>query len=248
MGSYLEIKILDYKKMNLKGSTVIDGMPSSGLGSTILANYLIGKRNLDQIAAVDSEDFPPISMVYDGKPKYPARIYASAKDKLAVFLSELRPQINLDRAIAKSIISWAKKHNCSRIISAHQLLLDEATESDFDLAIYGVGSTDNARQQLSSAGIEQLETGMITGIPGILLNEGRWLNFDVCVIVVFALPETANIRIAATLIEPVKKMLPNIDIDVKPLIKQAEKIKERLKVLQKQAQPVITSTTPKLYT
>lgn len=248
METLSEIKILEYKKMNLNDSTVIDGIPSSGLGSTILANYLIGQRNLDQIAAVDSEDFPPISMIYDSKPKYPARIYAGEVDRLAVFLSELRPQIKLDRSVAKSIMSWAKKQNCNRIISTHQLPLDEATESNFNLAIYGVGSTDSARRQLKDAGIEELQIGMITGIPGVLLNEGRWLNFDVCVIVIFALPETANIRIAATLIDPVKRLIPNVDIDVKPLLEQAEKIEERLKVLRKQAQPVMPSTTPKLYT
>jgi uncharacterized protein len=242
-----EIKFLEYKKVNLKGSTLVDGMPSSGLGSTILANYIVGQRGLDQVAAVDCEDFPPVSMIYDAKPKFPARIYASEADRLAVILSELKLHVKLDRSMAKSIISWVKQQNCNRIVTSQQLPLDKDTESEYNLKIYGVGSTDGAREQLKNAGIEQLQMGMITGIPGILLNEGRWQNFDVCVVVVFALPDTANIRIAATLIDPINKLMPNVEIDVKPLVKQAEEIEERLKVIRRQAQPVVSST-PKLYT
>jgi len=243
-----EIRILEYKKVNLRDATVIDGIPSSGLGCTILANYLIGQKNLDQIAAVDSEDFPPISMVYDSKPKYPARIYASEADKLAVFLAEFRPLLKLDRSIAKSILLWAKKQGCVKIVSTHQFVLDEEAESGLNLAVYGVGSTDNARKQLTDAGVTLLGNGVITGLPGVLLNEGRWMNFDICTLIVGVQPRTTNVRIAATLIGHVMKLLPNVKVDVKPLTEEAERIEERLRMLRKQASPVEPPQTPQLYT
>lgn len=71
------IEIRKFKDIDLKGATIIEGFPSVGLVGTIVATYLIDYLKLDQICAVDSEGFPPTSMIYVTKPKFPARIYAS---------------------------------------------------------------------------------------------------------------------------------------------------------------------------
>jgi len=91
--------------MDLTDGVVIEGFPSVGLVTTIAATYLISSLKLDQMAAMDSAWFPPVSMIYAEKPKFPARIYASARDKIAVCLSEFTPTIYLDRFIARSILS-----------------------------------------------------------------------------------------------------------------------------------------------
>jgi uncharacterized protein len=234
----LKIEIRDFKKMDLEGAMVVDGFPSVGLVSTIVATHLISNLHLDQIAALDSEHFPPISMVYDSKPKFPARIYASESVKLAVFLAEFTPAPQLARDIAKTMLSWTREHYCSLIVSPVGIPMEEKPETPEKIEPLGVGSSERARQRLAKSGIEQLRVGIIGGISGILLNEGRWSNFDVISLTVKAHRQYPDARAAAKVIEAVNKLKPELKIDTKPLLDQAEEIENRLKILRQQAAPV----------
>src|SRR5216110_3570459 len=93
------IQIYELKRMDLRGATVIDGFPSVGLVSSIVANYLINALNLVQIGIMDSVYFPTVAMVRDGQPMNPVRIYAGPKmddrDQIVVFISEFQPPPNL---------------------------------------------------------------------------------------------------------------------------------------------------------
>lgn len=83
---------------------------------------------------------------------------------------------------------------------------------------------------------------MITGITGILLNEGRRMDFDVITLVAEVRPDIPDARAAAKVIEVIDKIVPTIKIDVKPLYKEAEKIEGFIKKLREQAK---RATEPK---
>ena len=117
----IDIEIRKFKDMNLTGGTVLEAFPSVGLVSTIASSYLISTLDLDQICALESEHFPPMSMVYATKPKFPARIYAREDLKLAVFISEFPPHTMLHRPLAKRLLSWTMDQGCRRILSLEGL-------------------------------------------------------------------------------------------------------------------------------
>src|SRR5207247_11306347 len=75
-GTMEGIQIYELKRMDLRGATVIDGFPSVGLVSSIVANYLINALNLTQIGIMDSIYFPTVALVRDGQPTNQVRIYA----------------------------------------------------------------------------------------------------------------------------------------------------------------------------
>ena len=243
----IEVEIRKFKDMNLKGGTIIEGFPSVGLASTIASNYLIGTLDLDQICALESNYFPPISMIYAKKPKFPARVYASEKHKLAVFLSEFTPPPNLSRPLAMELLKWAKEQGCIRIISPEGLRIEGVLKEEREPMVWGVGSTDEAREQLKKCGIEQLEAGMIAGVAGVLLNEGRWRGFDIISLLVEARPNIPDARAAAKLIEAIDKLLPNVKIEIKPLYEKAGNIEGHLKKLREQAEPVMQEPLPGMY-
>jgi len=234
----MSLEIKEFKKMKLNGATVIDGFPSISLINTIAANYLVSTLNLDQIVALDSDMFPAVSMIYASKPKFPARIYASEDFKIVVFLSEFRILPNLYRPLAKILFDWAKNQNCSLIISPVEWPMELFTASEEDLVVQGVGSTDRARNRLTSNGIKQLSFGMIPGISGLLINEGKWANFDVISLVVPVHPEMPDVKAAVKVVEVIDKLIPEIEIDIASLYQEAEKIAERIKALRRQAKPV----------
>lgn len=232
-----EITIYPFKDFDLKGATVINGFPTAGLASAIIANYLIGALKLDQIAALDSLDFPPVSMIYDGKPKFPARIYGDEKSKIAVFLSEFTPLSYLVRPLANVMFDFIEKKKCSRIIAPEAMHIH-----DGNYEIYGVGSTDSARKAIDKLGIKQISHGIIAGVSGVLLNEGRRRNFDVITMLAPVKPDIPDARAAAIMIENISKAI-KIKIDVEPLNQEAERIEKRIKNLREQSKVATKQST-----
>ncbi|TLZ50164.1 MAG: hypothetical protein E6K18_07430 [Methanobacteriota archaeon] len=60
-GMMAEIDVRKFKDVDLKGGTVFAALPSVGLVSTIAATYMISALKMDQIMALDADDFPPPS-------------------------------------------------------------------------------------------------------------------------------------------------------------------------------------------
>lgn len=115
------------------------------------------------------------------------------------------------------------------------------------VVIQGVGSTDRTRQMLKDNGISQLDFGVVPGITGALLNEGRWTAADVIALIVEAYSEIPDARAAAAMVEAIDKLLPQIDLNVSPLYAEAEKIESRLKTLREQAKPAQSPIRPTPY-
>ncbi|MFQ5909784.1 MAG: proteasome assembly chaperone family protein [Thermoplasmata archaeon] len=236
----VEIEVRKFKDFDLRGGTVVEGFPTVGLVSTIACSYMISALNLDQICALESEHFPPVSMIYSAKPKFPARIYAREDIKLAVFITEFPLPTTLHRPIARSILSWAAEQGCERVICLEGLPAEHIEEnlSREGPMVWGVGSTDEAREELARNGIEQLEVAMISGVSGVLLNEGRWRNIQVESLLAEARPEFPDAHAAAELVKAADLLIPEVEIDLEPLYEQAKEIEESYRKLEQQAKPV----------
>lgn len=243
----IEIEIREFKKHDIQGGIVVDGLPNIGLVSPIFSSYLVGALQLDQIACLDSEYFPPASMIFAGKPKFPARIYAGANPRLAVFVAEFTPPPVLDRPLAKRIFSWTIEQKASMIITSVPIPVLEDDGADNDAPVLGVGSTQRAREMLAKASVGKFDIGIITGTPGVLLNEGRWANFDVIALIVKAHPTAPDHRAAAKIIEALGKLIPAMKIDVGPLYEEATRIEATLKTIRAQASKAQTHPQENMY-
>ena len=234
-----EVEVRTFKEVDLKGGTVVAAFPSVGLVSTIAATYLITTLPFDQVTALESADFPSLSMIYAKKPKFPARVYASHAQKLAVFICEMPLPMATHRPVAYALMKWARDHGCRQIVPLEGLPADLDAPMPDEPSVWGVGSTDRARAELEKRGIAQLETGMITGVTGILLNEGRWRDADVIALLAearFAFPDA---RAAVGLVRVLDILLPDISIDLTPLQEQAKALEEHLTRLKEQAKPLV---------
>ena len=244
------VEIRRFRELDLSGGVVIEAFPSVGLVSAIVGTYIISSLELDQIAAMDSPWFPPVSMIYAQKPKFPARIYATGRHKIAVCLSEFTMPAYLDRSIAKSILSWANEERCSLVISLCGISVsDEKAKRQGDgVSVLGVGTTDQARQILMDNGISQLDFGVVPGITGALLNEGKLNAANVIALIVEADSEVPDARAAALMVEAIDMLLPQIDLEVSPLYVEAEEIESRLRIVREQAKPARSPIRPSPYT
>lgn len=235
-----DLQVHEFEDVDLQGATIIDGFPSVGLVSTITANYLIDVLELQQIGIMDSKFFPTVSIVRNGVPLYPVRIYAGKG--VCVFISEFQPAPKLIRPIAETILAFAKRKGASTIISPEGLVLDQEGEGSEEVAVYALGSTAQTRELLTKHAIEQFGNGIITGVSGVLLNLGKKEGLNAISILAEANPNYPDARAAAKVIEAIDKLLPHIHIDVKPLYTEAENIEKTLRMMQKQAAPAQSHT------
>ncbi len=236
-----DIKIYEFKRIDLKGATVIDGFPSVGLVSSIAANYLIKVLDMEHIGIMDSVQFPTVSLIRDAKPLSPVRIYAGRKerngDQIVAFISEFQAPPNLIRPIAYGMVEWAMEQKCKMIVSPEGLVVDPELRDSAEISdvVFGIASTVRGRELLKQHGIQSFEEGVISGVAGVLLNEGRKRDFDVMTLLAEAHPDFPDAKAAALVLEAIDELLLGIDFDAKPLFEEASRIEEHIREIQKQA-------------
>lgn len=224
---YPKIRIRELKKLELEGGYLIDGFPSVGFSSAIATESMIHTSQFELGGVIDSESFPPISVVKDGKPNFPTRIFVNENLKVGIFLSYLTLDQSLHRVTAKTMLSWAKKHKIKLIVSSVAIKSPNGNEE-----MIGIGSTESARNKVKEAGLKVLEHGTVPGIPGMLLNEGSISGQDVIVIIFHTDGEGPDFKSSAQLCMAMSKLIPGATCDISSLQKEAEKAEITIKEAQ----------------
>ncbi len=228
----MKIDIRELKDVNLKGGTVIDGIPGVGLANAIASECIIESLQLEPVAIIDSDMFPSMSTIYKSKPYFPTRIHANEELKLAIFISELTLKEPLLKGVGKAIIQWAQEHQCSTVLSVAGLPVDEAEHANNSMDVLGVGSSERAVKKIEEKKITVLEYGAVTGIPAVLLNEGKLTDIDVIVFLIKVLKDVPDFRAAALVSEILSKFAPSCHCDTASLVIEAEKVEKRLKKIR----------------
>ena len=218
------IRIKELKKINLENGYLIDGFPSVGFSSAIATESMIHTSQFELAGIIDSDSFPPISIIKNGKPNYPTRIFLNQDLKVAAFLSYLTLDQSLHRVTAKTMLKWAKKHKIGLIVSSVAI---KAPEGINEMIV--VGNTDSARKKINDAGLKVLEHGTIPGIPGMLLNEGSLSEQDVVVIIFHTGGTGPDFKSSTQICNVISQLIPGVSCDIPQLQKEAEKAEEAIK-------------------
>ncbi len=246
------VRIYEIKRVDVEGAIVIDGFPSVGLVSSIVANYLIDTLEMEQIGIVESPAFPTVSLVRNGNPQHPVRIYAGrppadragrGADKIVAFVSEFHPAPTIIHPLATSILDWVQEQRCSLLVSPEGLVVEAAPHAGrtgrtprlADVKVYGVASTRKARELYIEPNMIPFAEGVITGIAGVLLNEGRRRGFDVLTFLAESQSDYPDARAAAKVIETINRILLRTPLDPDPLYHEAERIEQQLLSIQRTA-------------
>ena len=227
------IEIRKIKKINIEGGVVFDGFHGIGLTSTIACGCFINSLKTELVGILDSPLFPTVSVIYEGKPNFPARIYANEEKKLAFFVSEAILEPSAFRHIAHTILNWSNYNKCKTVISVASREI-EKDRTKKDPGLYVISNSPNKMKELNDIGILSLKNGTVNGIPGILLNESNWNNIDVVVFVVDVVSGVPNFRAAANIAQVVSKIVPEAYCEIQPLIKEAENMENNLKMIRSQ--------------
>ena len=218
-----EIHIKDINAINIEDGVIVNGFPSSGMTSAIATESLINTSKFELGGIIDSEKFPPISIIKNGLPNYPARIFVNNDLKVAVFSSYLTLDVTLHRSAARLMLDWAKEKKSSIILSSVTVKGTTGTK------IFGVASTGNARGKLVSAGITIVENATVPGISGVLLNEGMLRGQDVIVLLVSSDKEFPDFQATSNLCNSLSKLVPGVSCNLDKIEKESKIIEQQIR-------------------
>jgi uncharacterized protein len=230
-----DIRIIERKDVNVKGAVLIEGFPSIGMVSSIVANYLIKTLGMEYIGSVKSRYLQPVAVISGGVPMPPVRIYAGQPiekkdcicERLVVITSEFPPPAELMQPLADKLLEWSKEKGIKTIVSIEGIMNE--SEDQEQHGTYAIASSPGARKLLENRNVKPLQNGIITGISGVLLHEAEAAGQDAICLLSDANPQIPDARAAARLIELLDSFLPKIKLDPQPLIKEAERLEGLLK-------------------
>ena len=209
---------------------MIDGFPSTGFTSAIATESLIHTSQFELAGIIDSDSFPPVSIIKNGIPNYPTRIFVNNQLKVAIFSSYLTLHESLHKTIARNMLKWSREHKCSLIISSVAV-----KGTDNQKQITAAASTEAAKSKLKDAEISILEHGTIPGIPGSLLNEGMLYNQNVAVILFNSQQVAPDFKSSVQLCLAMSKLIPGVSCNIETLQKEAETAEHDIKETEEEA-------------
>ncbi len=225
-----EIRIKEFKPLDLEDGYLIDGFPSAGFSSAIASESMVHTSKFELAGVVDSDIFPAISIIKDGKPNYPSKVFVNEELKVGVFLSYLTLDQSLHKVTAKTMLKWAQDHKIGLIVSS---IAVKSPKGDEDLI--GIGSTDSAREKIKNAGLNVLEHGTVPGIPGTLLNEASIIGQDVIVIIFHTNGQGPDFKSSAQLCVAMSKLIPGTSCDIPTLQQEAKKAETVIKEAEEES-------------
>ena len=245
------INIHELSKQKLKDAVLIVGFPSIGLVGTIVANFLINNLKLEQIGIIDSTRFPAISVVKDGEPHNPMRLYAGEQvcndgtcNQVVVCVSEFTPPTEITKDLVNSLVDWGAKNGCTKIISAEGFNSGPKEEGEAN-EIYGITSTMGSRVWIEEAKVKPFTYGTVGGITGALLNQGKMKKMNVLGLLAEVNDDSPDARAAAEVIKAIDELLLAIEMDIEPLLKEAEALEKEVQVVRDQAPSEVSSSVPR---
>lgn len=248
-----QLVIEETEPLDLSSAMLLECFPTVGLVSTIAASYLVSQLKLEPKGSVSAPWSAPLSVVLAGTPLPPIRLYGGEKvcgidgncDQLFILMSEFPvPDFGI-QPLSTALLDWASERGCREIVSLEGLPRFGEDEDDEDEAaaaaaakaelatgaakVYGVGTTARARKMLQREKVEQMSSGVITGISGVIMWMAEQRRMDAVCLLAEAFRQFPDARAAAGLVRIVDGMLKNIAVEIEPLMEQAHALEKQIK-------------------
>ena len=246
-----DIRIHQTSGKNFKGSTFICGLPGVGLVGNIVANFLVNNLKLKQVGIIDGPAFPSISVVKDGIPNHPMRLYAGEQicndgkcNQIVICVSDFVPPVSATKDLVDCIFDWAKEKGCTSFIIGEGFSIPQKNE-DKDSIVYGVSSTEASKDWIRNAKVTPFEFGTIGGFTGVMLNQGRLRSVNVLGLLAEVEEDIPDALAASKIIEAIDKLLLEIDLDSKPLLDEAASLEKELQKVTEQVPSDTNNSVPR---
>ncbi len=209
-----------------KNVTIIEGFPGFGLIGTIATEFLMEHLDTEKIGIVEMDEIPAMIAIHQNKVIEPISIHYN-KEYNMVLIHAINIGKDLGWKVADIVGELAKQLSAKEIIS-----LEGVGSPNQDSGRVFFYSTEDGKVSKKLSGVAApLSEGIIVGVTGALLAR----NVGVPIIALFAEAKSnmPDSKAAAEIIK-VLDAYAGLEVDPKPLLKQAELFEKKLQgILQK---------------
>ncbi|MDR1954527.1 MAG: PAC2 family protein [Candidatus Methanoplasma sp.] len=244
-----DTKIIKYTDQHYVNPIALVGFPGIGLVGSILTGFVIRELDMEVIAGITSPDFPPYTLIHNGKPYPPVRVYGCRRENasencgdLIIVTSEVTLKAEHYYSLNATLMGLFKDLGIVSVIA-----LEGIPPFDEDRSIYACGSSKASTDRIGELGLKALDNGLVRGLTGVMLYEGFVSNMDIIAMLCPANPALPDPRSAAKILEPLSKLVPELKIDAEPLYKEAEEIENKIKQQQEYGYSVTPNDIRQLY-
>lgn len=211
-------------------STMVLGLPDTGLVGIIAAGHLIESLKMTELGYIDSDRFPPVVILHNGQIKNPFRIYQG--DGMILVMSEIPTQPKLVNDLSKAIVNYSQARNAKLIIALGGVPIPNRT-SIASPEVFAVKLGDKANDLVKKTEIKLLEEGILVGPYASVLWECKKRNIPVISLLAQSFPDYPDPGAAAAVLESLSKIIGK-KIDTNALMESAEEIRVKTRDLMKQ--------------
>lgn len=209
---------------------ILEGLPDTGLVGTISLSYYLTKLGFEKTGYLETEHFPPMLVVRNGKIGDVMEIYF--KDNVYILRSELPISQEWVYDIVKEIVDWVRSKNPRLFISLggipHPYRIDIT-----DPKVYAIPTSEEALAITSKIkDVEILKDGLIFGPKALILRKLERLKINGLGLFVESYLNYPDPGSAAKVLT----LLPEIGlekVEVDSLIASAEEIRMRYRELMR---------------
>jgi len=212
-------------KKKPRSPTVVSGFPGFGLVGTIASEFLLEHLSVEQIGKITLEEMPAVVAVHKSKLVDPFGIFYNKKYNLVIVNAIIAPQ-GMEWKIADFLIQLVKKLQAKELIALEGLAGENPDE--FKTLFYS--RDKKITEKIKKLGIEPLDEGIIMGVTGALFMKDE--SFPLTCIFSETHTNLPDSKAAAKIIEGLDKYL-GLDVDYKPLLKQAQTFEQKLQSILK---------------
>ncbi len=227
-----EMEFIEYEKVTFEKPIVITGLPDVGLVGAIATVHLIRQLRLKEHGYVHYDLIPPVMLLHDGELKAPVRIYTDRN--IIALISEIALPVQAVLALSKKIVSWTREKNGKYLVMLGGLGVPNRLDVE-EPRVYGIATTDDAKELIKKAGVEILQEGFIAGANALILRESIKQKLPAILLLAESFMEFPDPAAAASTLKAFEKIF-GFKIDVKELLDKAEEIRLKARELMRRTQ------------
>ncbi len=231
------MRVVETKRVEARDLYLAIGLPDVGLVGSISSAYLVDVLGMEEAGYIESDILPPLMVIHKSEAKHPIRLYT--KDNLALLVSEVPIPPEAINLLGKIIVEWAKTHNSKLILSLAAIPIPNRVEVE-EPEVYGLAVTEQAKGAMPKSGLKPLEEGMIVGPYAAIIRECIKAEQPCITILAQSHYQYPDPGAAAAVIMAMSKTI-GIEVDVKPLLEQAEEIRLKTRELMRRTQQQMRS-------
>ncbi len=209
-----------------KNVTIIEGFPGFGLIGTIATEFLMEHLKTEKIGIIEMDEIPAMIAIHQNKVIEPISVHYNKEYNL-VLIHAINIGKDLAWKLAEIIVEMAKTLSAKEIISLEGV---GSPNPDSGRVFYYATQDSLVSKKLNNTAKPLME-GIIVGVTGALL--ARNVGVPITALFAEAKSNMPDSKAAAEIIK-VLDIYAGLEVDPKPLLKQAEMFEKKLQgILQK---------------